>query len=274
MSRRILVLSGLGVAISGYYVFFKDRDDLIILFAICLLVGVIGYIFQYQIDQLMMRGVPQKLDSAMRGMLIHTSPQFRELHQTHQQLVEDRMKRWVMKKDFIQKNDQDAPEDVKYILAYYSILLTLQQKEFLYTDLDRVAFYHHPFLSPAHPDDVHIAEVEREDGTLIISVPHLIKGHLEKGYYNIGLHLMADAFQQIYLEEKIVWHPDIWIQLEEISGMSRDSIEAYIGLPLDNPWPVAVHHQVVFHNAQIEEVTSRLPQLAGFVSAAYGDSSN
>jgi hypothetical protein len=274
MSRRILILSGLGVLVSGYYVFFKDRDDLIVLFSICLLIGVIGYIFQYQIDQLMIRGVPQKLDSAMRNMLFHTSAQFKKLHETHQKLVEDRMKRWVMKKDFIQKNEQDAPEDVKYIMAYYAILLTLHQQAYLYDGLDRVAFYHHPFLSPEHPDDVHIAEIELEDGTIIISVPHLIKGHLEKGYYNIGLHIMADAFQRLYLDEEIKWDDNIWEQLEEISGISRDSIEAYIGLPVDNPWPVAVHHQVIFQHARIDQVTSRLPQLTAFASSSRDSSSN
>ncbi|HJW30870.1 MAG TPA: zinc-dependent peptidase [Saprospiraceae bacterium] len=267
MSKRIMILSGLGLAVSAYFIFFQDRDDLVYLAAICLVVLVLAYTFHHQIDQLMIRGVPQKLDHAMHDMLVRTSPKFAQLTPEHQHLTEDRMERWVMKKDFINKNEPDAPEDAKYILAFYAVMLTLHQAEFLYEDLDRVAFYHHPFLSPHHPDDAHIAEVEMEDGTMIISVPHLIKGYLEKGYYNIGLHLMAEAFQQVYLKKKMAWPADIWDKLEAISGINRDRIEAYIGLPVDDPWPVAVHHQFTYADAHIEEVTHELPQLIHFNKA-------
>ena len=171
-----------------------------------------------------------------------------------------------MKKDFINKNEQAAPEDVKYILAFYAVLLTLHQESFLYDGLDRIAFYHHPFLSPAHPDDVHIAEVEMEDGTMIVSVPHLIKGHLEKGYYNIALHLMAEAYQKIYLKKNITWSPSTWSDLENMSSISRDQIDAYIGLPVDDPWPVAVHHQYVYRGTDLEAVVSELPQLRNYKS--------
>ena len=108
---------------------------------------------------------------------------------------------------------------------------------------------------------MHIAEVELEDGTMIISVPHLIKGHLEKGYYNIGIHLLAEAYQKVYIKENLRWPEDIWMTLEEISNITRDQIEDYIGLPLTDPWPVAVHHQVIYSGANIREVTSILPQL-------------
>ena len=266
MSRRIMVLAALGIVVCSYFIFFKDRDDLVYLLAICLFIGVIGYTFQYQIDQLMQRGVPQQLDRAMRDMFLQTSPWFANLREDQQRLMEDRIKRWVMKKDFINKNEQDAPEDVKYILAFYAILLTLHQESFLYEGLDRIAFYHHPFLSPVHPDDVHIAEVEEEDGTMIISVPHLIKGHLEKGYYNIALHLMAEAYQKIYLKKNITWSPTIWTDLENISSISRDRIDAYIGLPIDDPWPVAVHHQYVYRGTDLEVVVNELPQLRNYQS--------
>jgi hypothetical protein len=166
----------------------------------------------------------------------------------------------VIKKDWINKNDQDAPEDVKYILAWYAALLTMHQEAYLYDNLDRIVFYHHPFLSPLHPDDVHITEVEPVDGTIIISVPHLIRGHMEKGLYNLALHTMAEAYATCYMKEKIQWPPDIWEQLEQISSIPRDRIEAYLGLPLTDPWPVAVHHQVTYRNARIPEVVEQLPQ--------------
>ncbi len=261
MARRLMVLSAAGVAVCGYFIFFKDRDDMVFPLAISLLILVIAYTFQFQIDQLMIRGVPQKLDNDMRSMLRHTAPHFFKMTVLQQQMAEDRMTRWVIRKDFHNKNEQDAPEDVKYILAWYAILLTIHQEDFRYEAIDRIVFYHHPFLSPHHPDDVHIAEVEPEDGTLIISVPHLIRGHMEKGLYNIALHTMAQAYATCYIKEPIQWPDDIWEQLEAISNIPRDRIEAYIGLPLDDPWPVAVHHQVTYAGAAIAEVQQKLPQL-------------
>jgi hypothetical protein len=261
MARRIMVFATAGVALCAYFIFFKERQDLIYLLSASLLILVVTYVFQYQIDQLMIRGVPQALDTDMRNMLLATSKHFKEMPVPNKKMAEDRMVRWVMKKDFINKNEQKAPEDVKYMLSWYAILLTMHQKTFLYEEVDRIVFYHHPFLSPGYPDDVHIAEVEREDGTMIISVPHLIKGHMEKGMYNIALHAMAEAYAVCFMKEKISWPDDIWEQLERISTIPKSSIDAYVGLPVEDPWPVAVHHQLMYRNANIPEVLHQLPQL-------------
>ena len=257
-----MVLSAAAVIVFGYFIFFRDRDDLIVYMGVSLVILVTAYVFQFQMDQLMTRGVPLRLDRAMRDMLISTAPHFKAMTHAQQLLVEDRMMRWVIKKDFINKNDQDAPEDVKYILAYYAILLTLHQEAYDYDGLDRVVFYHHPFLTPHFPDEVHIAEMEVEDGALIVSVQHLLKGHLEKGYYNIGLHLLAEAYRHLYIKETIQWSEDIWEALEIISTIPKASIDDYIGLPVTNPWPVAVHHQVMYKDTQIPEVMEQLPQFA------------
>lgn len=228
--------------------------------AASLLILVIVYTFQFQIDQLMIRGVPQQLDPEMRTMLLTTAPHFARMSRDHQRLAEDRMVRWVMKKEFINKNEQDAPEDVKYILAWYFILLTIHQEHYLYEGMDRVVFYHHPFLSPRHMEEAHILEVESEDGTIIISVPHVIRGHMEKGIYNLALHAAALAYQQSYPLQVITWPVDIWDQLEAVSSIPKSRVDAYLGLPVDDPWPVAVHHQVTYAGTRIPEVLKVFPQ--------------
>ena len=255
-----MILAAVAVAGSAYFIFFKDRDDFLYLFAISLIVLMITYIFQFQIDQLITRGMPQVIPGAMNAMLFHTSPHFEAMSEQQRQMVADRMKRWIIKKEFLNKNEQDAPEDAKYIIAYYAILLTIHQKSYLYDGIDRVVFYHHPFLTPEFPEDVHIVEVESNDGTIIISVPHMLKGHMEKGYYNLALHAMADAYKINYLREKIEWPSDIWEQLEKISSISRQKIEDYIGLPIEDPWPVAVHHQLMYKNIYLPEVLKVFPQ--------------
>ena len=200
----------------------------------------------------------------MAAMLMHSSPQFEAMSQAQRLLVMDRMKRWVIRKEFINKNEQDAPEDVKYIIGYYAVLLTLHQESFLYEQFDRIVFYHHPFLSPAHDEEVHILELEKTDGTIILSVPHLLKGHLEKGYYNIALHAMAEAYRHQYLKSEIDWPTDIKEHLESISNIPYARIEDYLGLPVEDPFPVAVHHQVTYINADIPIITEIFPQLKGW----------
>lgn len=259
-SRRIMILAGVALAGSAYFIFMKDRDDFLYLFGASLLVLMISYVFQFQIDQLMTRGVPQTIPQAMQGLLMHTASHYSSLTEPQRLMMQDRMQRWILKKEFISQNEQDAPEDVKFILAYYATLLTLHQEAYLYEGIDRVVFYHHPFLSPLHPDDVHIVEVESEDGTIIISVPHLLKGHLEKGYYNLALHALAVAYKLLYMKDPVSWPDDIWEQLENISGIERQKIENYIGLPMTDPWPVAVHHQLTYSQSHIPEVIQRLPQ--------------
>ena len=255
-----MVIAAAAVAGSAYFIFIRDRDDFIYPFAISLIVLMVTYVFQFQLDQLMTRGTPQTIPGPMRRMLESTSPHFSAMPPEHKKWVEDRMQRWIVKKEFIQQNEQDAPEDVKYIIAYYAILLTLHQENYLYDGIDRIAFYHHPFLTPEHPDDVHIVEVEPKDGTIILSVPDLLKGHLEKGYYNLSLHAMAEAYRYFYLKHTISWAPDIWDHLEKISSISRIKLEDYLGMPIHDPWPVAVHHQLMYRDAILPEVLDVFPQ--------------
>lgn len=255
-----MVLAAAAVLGSAYFIFFKDRDDFIWIFAVGLIIGMLSYVFQFQIDQLMIRGVPLRIETPMFQMLTNTAQHFAAMPREQQLLMADRMKRWMIRKDFLNKNEQDAPEDVKYILAYYAVLLTIHQEDFLYKNFDRIVFYHHPFLSPDHSDDVHVVEVESKDGTIIISVPHLLKGHLEKGYYNLALHALADAYYNQYLPHPIDWPENIWHRLEGVSGISREKIEDYLGLPLSDPWPVAVHHQLTYADADIPEVLEHFPQ--------------
>ncbi len=256
-----MIISAAFVLAWAYFIFFKDRPDFIWLLAISLGILVLSYVFQHPIDQLATRGVPQTLDPSMHQMLLMTAPYYARSPQDQQLLMQDRMVRWVLRKEFINKNEHQVPDDLKFILAYYGILLTLHQEDFRYDIFDRIAFYEHPFLTPSKSEEVHIVETESEDGTMIFSVPHLLKGHLEKGYYNIAIHATAEAYRDQYIKEDVSWDPLIWDKLENVSRISRPQMEAYLGFALNDPWPVAVHHQITYLGAEIEEVLHFFPQL-------------
>lgn len=261
MARRIMVVAGLMIAVGAYFVFLQERDDFLYLLGAGLVTMTVAWVFQYQIDHLMMRGVPQRLDEPVRDMLTHTSRHFAALDLNGRMMAEDRMARWLAPREVIAMSDPQPPEEAKHIVAWYAALLTLHQERYLFKGLDRIVFYHHPFLTPARPDDVHIFELETGDGTMIFSLPHLIKGHAVPGHYNIALHVMAAAYTQYYRADPVGWPDTIWDELEAISGYSRHALETYTGMPMDDPWPVAVHHQVMFPTARIQQVMDVLPQL-------------
>lgn len=257
-----MVLSGLMIAAGAYFVFWRERDDFLFLLGAGIVTLTIVWVFQHQIDHLVMRGVPQRLDEPVREMLRHTSPWFAQLDPSVRQLAEDRIIRWLAPREIIPMSEPDPPEEARYIVAWQAVLLTLHQKDFLYAGLDRIVFYHHPFLTPVRPDDVHLLEMETRDGTLIFSLPHLILGHGTPGYYNIALHLVAEAYRHCYPVSESAWPEDIWTSLEQISGISKDKLEAYLGVPLADPWPVAVHHQVMYPDAMIPRIIAQFPQLS------------
>lgn len=256
-----MVVAGAMIAAGAYFVFIKERDDFFFLLGAGMLTLTVAWVFQYQIDHLMIRGVPQWLDPPVREMLRHTSSHFAALSEDMARMAEDRMVRWLAPREIITKSEPDPPEEAGYILAWQAVLLTLHRQDFMYKGLDRVVFYHHPFLTPASPDDVHVLELETTDGTFILSLPHLIQGHGIPGYYNVGLHLMAEAYRHCYPFPEPEWPGDIWEQLEAVSGIDKQKLETYLGLPLADPWPVAVHHQVMFARADFPQVPRVFPQL-------------
>lgn len=256
-----MVVAGAMIAAGAYFVFLKDRDDFLFLLGAGLITLTVAWVFQFQIDQLMIRGIPQRLDPPVRDMLRHTSVYFASLGEDMARMAEDRMVRWLAPREIITKSEPDPPEEAGYIVAWQAILLTLHQQDFQYKGLDRIVLYHHPFLSPERPDDVHVLELETTDGTLVFSLPHLIMGHGTPGYYNVGLHLMAEAYRQCYPFPDPVWPEDIWERLEDVSGIDKSKLETYLGVPLTDPWPVAVHHQVMYPRANFQQVTGIFPQL-------------
>ena len=249
LSRRILSVIGVVLVAFAWMVFWKENNSYMIPLGICLVLGIIVYTFQYQLDFWWMKKKEPTLDPEMQNMVAQTNPFFQSLDPEGQEKFEKRMVLWVQAKDFIMQGaEENLPEDLKYAAASYAIMLTFYRDEFLMTGLDRVAFYPHVFLTPKYNDDVHACEVELEDGTFIFAVQQAMHGHLKpKQYYNIFIHTFAEALKLKDGESIEIEQPEaIWKTLHQISNISKDKIEAFIGLPLNDPWPMIVHHYFVY----------------------------
>lgn len=138
----------------------------------------------------------------------------------------------------------DVSEDLKHVIAYYSIMLAWKQTEPLMKEYDRIVFYPHPFLTPHYGEQVHTYEVEHVDGTVILAADQFMAGFLKPGvYYQTGLHATAEVFRALYMsDDDIIFAGNIWEILEKISGVSKATVEQHTGMAQEDPWPVVIHH--------------------------------
>lgn len=90
-------------------------------------------------------------------------------------------------------------------------------------------FYGHPFPSPAYMKNLHITEHHAEDGALLFSVPHLIKGNENPvQFLNIALYETWKAAGRDHAGFADL--PDLR-ELCRFGGYSLPDLEKYIGLP-------------------------------------------
>lgn len=93
-------------------------------------------------------------------------------------------------------------------------------------------FYGHPFPSPQFPQRLHISEYYEEDGALLFSVPHMIKGNEDpKRFLNILLYESAKVAMNGYFE--LVDFPSI-SRLCKHGGFTIQKMEEYLGLSIED----------------------------------------
>jgi hypothetical protein len=208
--------------------------------AIFIGIGLIVYVSQHQINWWWYQYFPPKLDPEIKKLYQKTQPFFRNLSEEEQQLFGTRSKLFVEAKEFLGKGIEDVPEDLKYIVAFYAVGVTFQSPVFLFKGYDRIVFYPHPFLSPNYPDHVHSCEVEHEDGTIIYSVEQLMASFFQpEKYYPVGGHPFAEILTANPASNKKI-KVCTWKEIESISGFSKDSIDAFIGLEQTNSEVVSI----------------------------------
>lgn len=194
-----------------------------------------------QIDWWWHRRKPPELDPAIRQMLNNRSAYYNNLNAEQKKRFRDRMALFSIATDFKPQALETVPEDVKAAVSFYAVQLTFAYDEFLLEPFENVVVYAAPFPSPQFPQ-WHISETFAEDGVLLFSAPHLLKGFLEpKQYYPVGLHEMAVAFMHKYPGKP---YPEpgenAWEDMRQISGVEKDKLFKYMGLSQLPVLPVCI----------------------------------
>lgn len=188
---------------------------------------------------------PPDLPDGLRAMLEKCAPFYQKMPESVQKRFRTRLFLIMEATEFMPKGwpDDRFPEDIKAMIAAQHARLTLDRADFLLPKFETVVVYRQAFPSPNH-QFFHGSELFEEDGCLIFSAEHVIKGFMEEGqYFQVALYEYARAFQKSHPEAGWpVFSETDWPLLETAGQVSKPQIENAIGLPDPNPLAVAVHH--------------------------------
>ena len=242
-SRRILTLGAVLTVLGGYYALFRDTSWMFWLLGAGVVIAMSAYIFQHQINWWWYQRYPPSFPQEMHTMFMRMGAFYQELRPELRKMFQVRTRLFIESKEFIAQGMPDFPEDVKYMIAYYAVMVSFGSERFTFSPYDRIVLYLHPFLSPMGPDHVHTYECEHEDGTLIFSLEQLHAGFLNPArYYQTGLHAFAELFARRHQRPMSLPANDVlWNTLDSLSAWTRSAIENFTGMPQKDPLPVLIH---------------------------------
>jgi len=228
---RILVFPAMViVAILVYLIFKNDWIYLSIYVAIPIVFMGILFVLSPQIDWWWWSRYTPALSKKITDIFEKHWSLYNQLPETEKNLFNKRVFLFSKGKAFDFKGLDGNPEDLKAIVAFFPVLLSLHKKEFLYDPYDHLIFY--PILFPS-PELLkpHASEVHHEDGVLIFSLEHAILGFREpQKYFNTLLYEYCYVHEQKYNDE--LWpqfsQEDIRI-LEQLSQINLSDIKAKYG---------------------------------------------
>jgi hypothetical protein len=191
------------------------------------------YVLSPEIDWWWYKRNPPPMDPPLHHFFERFLPFYRNLPKEEKKRFQDRIMLFNLTRDYQGQGLESIPEDIKGILAASAVWLTFWQEDYLLEPFQKNIIYPHPFPSPQHPHHWHSVEVFTEDGVVLNTAEHLLKGFTQPQlFYPIGLHTYALVLQEKYPNLPYPSLPeDIWSHLEQISGFKRTAIEEFIGLP-------------------------------------------
>ena len=220
-----------------------EVDEKYALYIIPPVVGLaILFVLSPQIDWWVAKRNPPELDPKIRHLLNQRSPYYNQLSAEQKKRLRDRIGLFSMSIDFKPQAMESVPDDVKTVIGFYGAQITLGLDQYLLPPFENVVLYPGPFPSPQFPEHWHASEIFEEDGVFLFSMDHLMKGFLSPlKYYPVGLHEMAQAFLLVFPgKDYPAVDESTWKDLQKISGIDKEKLCKYIGLPQVAILPVCI----------------------------------
>ena len=213
----------------GYY---ETSTAHTVVFMVSIIILVLLYVFQYQINEYFWKRNPPPLDLKLKSWLTHHSYLIQQLSPEDQARFEKRISLFVKLKTFTLKGEKDyeLEEDSKCLIAHEFQRLTLGREDFLYKEYDQVVVYNHPFSTP-NIEVLHAAEIFSEDGVIILSREQLINGFFDPIQVNIALLLAVMTF--IESNPRLEYPKVLDIDIDNLLGahnITLDPFKAILGV--------------------------------------------
>ncbi len=255
MPTRILAAPFLIILVVMFYLSFTIDESYSVFIISTSVILVLLYIFSPQIDWWWYLRYPPELDESFRQLLRQQHPFYMQLSPEHKLKFRQRVALYRLAKDFMSQGMEEVPEDLKFFTAVSGVHLTFGWDDYLLPKFEKIIIYPHPFPSPQYPEQFHASEVFEEDGVILFSAQHLVKGVLEpQRHFPVGLYELSKVMILSYPEKS--WpklSDDSWERLEQISGVSREALVQYINLKDIEPLPVSMVYFLSFPEAFLQE---------------------
>ena len=215
------------------------------------------YVMSPQINWLWWQRSPPPLDARNERVLADYCAFYKQLSPEMKQRFRNRVALYLLGNEFIRPvhpSDMEAdtlrtrvPEELKIAAAAAAAQVRFGQSKFLASKFEHIILYPHPFPSPQFAA-IHTCEIYESDGVLMLDADTLMAGFNQpRQIFSIGLYEMARIFK---MEDPSVSTPFLDVlaleSLEKISGMTRQQIEAVVGLTDLDDFAVAAYHFFTF----------------------------
>ena len=157
----------------------------------CVVALVILYIFSPQIDWYWYKRNPPTLPGKLGAFFEQHSFFYQQLNsEEDRQRFHQRVALFKIATDFKSPDeDTTVSEDLKVAIAASAVPLTFHLPDYLLSKFETVVVFAQAFHSPQYPHYIHASELFEEDGVLLFSAPHLMKGFMSpREYYDVVLH--------------------------------------------------------------------------------------
>lgn len=234
----LLLLLMAVLAVLGFlgYAYWESIPALILLFTGVILGGSI-LIFKKEINLWVNKRSAKSLPDKEMQYLKDNFPLLKFIPATKHPLFYKKVQIFTLDKEFI---SQDPSERIYHpallLCGAYAAFFEMKNPSLKvpFAHVPVYVFYGHPFPSPQFPRELHISEYYEEDGALLFSVPHMIKGNEDPArYFNTVLYESARVATHGLQEsvdlptlEKLCKHGGFTIQkMEEYIGLSREHFD-------------------------------------------------
>lgn len=240
-------------------------SDYAIWMAPFVVVAAVIYVFSPQINWWWFSKHPPELDEGQRKLLERFHGFYRRLKEADKKRFRERTALFIMGTDWdaFAMPDESMPADVLLGIASQAVMVGFKKEEFLFHKFEKVIVYPFPFPTPEYPFN-HASELYEADGCMILSAEQVMLAYLHPAtWYNVAVHEYARTFVLTYPDEPYpaLDGEDVWANLETVSGMPRDRVEAVIGLTDVPVLAVAIHHYFAFPEKFREVMPDEYAQL-------------